>query len=164
LVDSNEQNENPGEEELARSRAAELESLVAERDREISLANIRISELEQTVANLEGEVAALNQSSLESEQKLAEASDALSQAIASYKARITESNPEIPAELIDGDTIEDVDSSLERARAIIQKIREGLEADIKMVRVPAGAPPRAPIDLSTLSPLEKIQYGIGGKR
>jgi uncharacterized coiled-coil protein SlyX len=164
LVDSSQQNENPDEEESAQSRVAELENLVTERDKEISLVNARITELEQTVANLEAEVAALNQSGLESERKLAEVGDALSQAIASYKARITESNPEIPTDLIAGDTIEAVDNSLESARFIIQKIREGLEADIKMIKVPAGAPPRAPIDLSALSPLEKIQYGIGGKR
>jgi chromosome segregation ATPase len=164
LVDSNEQNENPTGEELVQSRVAELESLLAHTEGELSLANTRGKELEQTVASLESEVATLKQSGLESEQKLAEASSALSRAVASYKARIVEANPEIPADLITGDTIEAIDDSLENARFLISKVREGLEAELKIIRIPAGAPPRAPIDLSGLSPREKIQYGIGGKR
>ena len=165
LVDSNEQNENPTGEESANSeaRVAELESLLAQKDEEVSQANARISELEQTVASLESEVTTLKQSLLESEQKLAETSDALTQAVSSYKARVIEANPEIPADLIVGDTIEAIDNSLESAKSLISKVREGLESEIKMVRIPAGAPPRVPIDLSALSPREKIQYGIGGK-
>ncbi len=164
MVDSNEQNENPTGEELAQTRVDELESLLAQKDEELSLANARITELEQTVASLESEGATLKQSSLESEQKMAEVGNALSQAIASYKALVIKSNPEVPADLIVGDTIEAIDNSLKNAKSIISKVREGLEAEIKMVKIPAGAPPRAPVDLSALSPREKIQYAIGGKR
>ncbi len=164
MVDNNEPNENPGAEELAPSRVAELEKLVMDKGEELSLANTRITELEQTAANLESELATLKQSRLESEQKLAEASSALHQAISSYKAQIVESNPVVPPELITGDTIEAIDNSLKSARELITKVRGELETEIKMVRIPAGAPPRAPLDLSALSPREKIEYGIGGKR
>ena len=164
MPDNNEQNENPTGEELAQSRVVELERLVAERDEALNLVKARTTEMEQTVASLEGEVADLKQSSLDTEQKLTEVSDAWCQAVSSYKALALKSNPELPADLIGGDTIEDVDSSLENARSLISKVREALEAEIKMVRIPAGAPPRAPIDLSALSPREKIEYGIGGKR
>ena len=164
LPEDNEQNENPVGEELAQSRVAELESLLAQKEEEFSLANARFTELEQTVASLEGEVATLKQSNLESDQKLTEVSSALSQAVASYKARVIESSPEIPIDLIAGETIEAIDNSLENAKSLISKVREGLEAQIKLVKIPAGAPPRAPIDLSVLSPREKIQYAIGGKR
>jgi hypothetical protein len=162
LVDSNEQNENPVAEDLDQSRLAELESLLAEKEEELGLANARFTGLEQTAASLESEVATLKESTLESEHKLAEASNALSQAVSSYRARVIESSPEIPDDLIAGETIEAIDSSLENARSLINKVREGLEAQIKLVKIPAGAPPRAPIDLSVLSPREKIQYGIGG--
>ncbi len=164
MVDSNKQNENPTGEELAQTRVAELENLLAQKDQEISQANARITELEQTIASLESEVATLKQSIAESNQKLAEASQALSQAISSYKALIVESNPVVPPELITGDTIEAIDNSFKSARELISKVRGELETEIKMVKIPAGAPPRATVDLSSLSPREKIQYGIGGKR
>jgi chromosome segregation ATPase len=164
LPDSNEPNENPTGEELTQARTSELERLVAEKDEELRLANARISELEQMVASLEGEVATLGQSSLESEQRLAEASSALSQAVASYKALVVETNPAVPPELVTGDTIEAINNSLKAAEELVNKVRGELEAEIKMVKIPAGAPQRVPVDLSALSSREKIQYGIGGKR
>jgi len=162
LVDNNEPNETPAEAEPAPDRTAELERLLAEKDAAVSQAQVRISELGRLVADLEAEVADLRQSGLASEQKLTEVSRLLSQAIASYKALVIESNPEVPAELIEGDTIEAIESSLKSAKSLISKVREGLEAEIRMVRIPAGAPPRAPVDFSALSPREKIQHGIGG--
>ena len=65
MSDNNEQNENPTGEELAQTRVAELESLLAQKDEEVSLANARITELEQTIASLESEVTTLKQSLLE---------------------------------------------------------------------------------------------------
>ncbi len=112
MADSNEEKENPGGEEQARSRLAELEELAAEREQEVSRAKSRIGELEQLIARREEEVATLQQSSLESEQKLAEAGSALSRAVASYRARVIEANPEMPDDLIAGETIEAIDSSL----------------------------------------------------
>ena len=164
MADDSEQNEIPAGEELAQTRIAELERLAAEKDKELSLANARIAELEQTVASLESEVGALKQSNLESDQKLAEVSNALSQAISSYKARVTESHPEIPVDLMTGDTIETIDNSLENTKALIGRVRQGLETEMAATKVPAGAPQRTPTDLSVLSPREKIQYAIGGKR
>ncbi len=155
-------NHNPPEEELVPNREAELEGLLAQKDEELKFADARVTELEQTAASLKSEVTTLKESILQSDQKLAEVTDALSQAVASYKARVIESNPEVPVDLIAGESIEAVDKSLENARAIISKVREGLEAEIKMARIPAGAPLRAPLDLSALSPREKIQYAIGG--
>ncbi len=164
MPEDNVQNENPAGEEVVQNRVTDLERLVAEKDEGLSLANARITELEQTVASLESGVATLKEAGVESEQKLTEASNTLSQAVSSYKALAMKSNPEVPVDLITGDTIEAIDSSLENAKSLVNKVREGLEAQIKMVKIPAGAPPRAPIDLSALSPREKIEYGIGGKR
>ena len=67
-------------------------------------------------------------------------------------------------ELITGDTVEAINQSLENARALISRVRQVLEEEVAKTRVPSGAPQRAPPDLSALSPREKIQYAIGGKR
>ncbi|MDO8569064.1 MAG: hypothetical protein Q7R57_10195, partial [Dehalococcoidales bacterium] len=88
----------------------------------------------------------------------------LSQAVAGYKSLVIQSNPGMLPELINGNTVDEVDESLKNARAIIDRVRQELEAEASRTRVPAGAPQRSPFDLSTLSPREKIQYAIGGKK
>ena len=140
----------PGQSEATQARVTELESLLAEKDEELSSANTRITELEQALAELE--------------KKLTDTGNALSQAIASYKTLVIKSNPGVIEELITGDNIEEIDASLEKAKTLIVMVRKGLEEEVAATRVPAGAPQRTPLDLSVLSPREKIQYAIGGKK
>ena len=135
-LNQTEDQNSPGGEELAESRVIELEALVTRKDEELTQANSRVSELEQVVAK----------------------------AVASYKAMVTQSNSEVPEELISGDTIDSVNESLMKAKTLIGKVKQGLEAEITSSKVPAGAPLRTPPDLSALSPREKIQYAIGGKK
>jgi len=159
LPDNNEQNsvESAPEEELGqtRTRIAELEGLLAQKDS-------RISELEQLVADRDDQIAALKQSVAELEQKLTDFNNALTQAISSYRALVVKTNPAVPDELIAGDTIEEIDKSLANAQTVIDRVRQELEAEIAAAKVPAGAPQRTPVDLSALSPREKIQHAIGG--
>ena len=164
MPDSNEQKENLTEEEMAQSRITELEASLAQKEGELSRADARIAELEQMVAELEGKVATINESLAESEQKLAEAESALSLAVASYRAMVVQANPEVLEELVTGDTIESINESLSKAKTLVSKVKQGLEAEISSAKVPAGAPPRILPDLSALSPREKIQYAIGGKK
>ena len=159
-------NESPPEvEEAGQSgdRVSELEGLVAQKDEELTKANARIIELEQTVANLDSEVATLKQAVAESGEKLTAINHSLVEAVASYKALVAQFNPEVLEELITGDTIEAINESLEKAKTLIGRVRQGLEAEITAGKVPAGAPIRTPPDLSALSPREKINYAIGGK-
>jgi len=159
-------NQDPPEvEELGQNgdRVAELEGLVAQKDEELAKANARIIELEQTVANLDSEVATLKQAAAESEEKLTTINHSLAEAVASYKALVAQLNPEVLEELITGDTIEAINESLEKAKTLVSRVRQGLEAGITAGKVPAGAPIRTPPDLSALSPREKINYAIGGK-
>ncbi|MBM4432382.1 MAG: hypothetical protein FJ025_00060 [Chloroflexi bacterium] len=139
-----------GQSEAFQARVAELESLLAQKDEKIGLAESKIAELEKALAD--------------SEKKLNNTSNALSQAIANYKVMVIRSNPGIIEELIVGNSIEEINSSLEKAKTIIIKVRKDVEEEIASSRVPAGAPQRTSTDLSALSPREKIQYAIGGKK
>lgn len=136
---------NPEREELVtvRAKIAELEGQLAEKDAALSQASDRLAEMEATTAKTEAR---------------------LTRAIASYRTLVTKAHPEVPEELLSGETIEDIDASLEKARSLVSRVREGLEAQAMSSRVPPGAPPRTALDLSSLSPREKIQYGIGGKK
>ncbi|MEE8194442.1 MAG: hypothetical protein V3T73_02945 [Dehalococcoidales bacterium] len=158
------QNPNPPEElKRLKDRLAELEGLVTEKDDELASRNRQISKLEQAIADRDGEIASLKQSVAESDEHIKRLSDSLSQAVASYKALITSAHPQVSEELIAGDTIEAIDDSLGKAKNLVSKVRQGLEAEVMQARVPAGAPVRTPPDFSALSSREKIQYAIGGK-
>jgi len=124
----------------------ELKSLVRDKDRALAKANARISELEQVL--------------VESEEKLKTTNDSLAEAIVSYKKLVIENSPEVPEELIGGESVPAVNQSLEQARSLVSRVKQGLEAEIQATRVPAGAPQRTSPDLSALSPREKIQYGV----
>jgi len=153
-----------GQSEASRERIAELENLIAQKDQELASRDTRISELEQAVAGLESEIAALKQAVAESDDNLNKLNESLNQAVASYKALVIQSNPDVPEELVTGDSIEAITDSLASAKELVTKIRKGMEAEISLARVPIGAPERTAPDLSALSPREKIQYAIGGKQ
>lgn len=140
----------PDGDESGEGKLTELEGLLAQKDEELAKANDRIAELEQAV--------------VESEAKLTTTSDSLAEAVAGYRALVVESHPEVLEELISGDTVGSINESLSKAKALVGKVRQGLEAEITLARVPAGAPERSSPDLSALSPREKIQYALGGKQ
>ena len=145
----------------------ELERLKQEKEaltRELESRNATITELEQVVASKDSEIVILKQAVAESDRKLAELNESLAQAVASYRAMVAEANPEVPDELITGDTIDAINESLENARALIDRVKQGIAAEVSKTKIPVGAPQRTPLDLSVLSPREKIQYAIGGKR
>lgn len=160
--------------EKKKALTAELETLCGELarlkpekealGRELESKNATIAQLEQALASRDSEITTLKQTMVESEQKLADINRTLAQAIASYKSLVVAANPEIPPELIIGETIEAVNESLASARTLIDKVKQGIEAETLKLRVPAGAPQRALPDLSVLSPREKIQYAIGGNQ
>jgi uncharacterized coiled-coil protein SlyX len=130
--------------------------------RELKSRDAAIIRLEQKLASKDSEIAALKQALDEAERKLADLSNALSQAVASYKALVVQANPGVLAELITGNTIEEVNESLKNAQALIERVRQEMETEASKTRIPAGSPQRAPLDLSALSPREKIKYAIGG--
>ena len=129
---------------------------------ELKAKGAAIIRLEQALAGKDSEIASLKQALDEAERKLAELSQALAQAVASYRAMVIQANPGVLAELITGDTVEEVNESLKNAQALVERVRQEMEAEASKTRIPAGAPQRVPLDLSALSPREKIQYAIGG--
>ena len=134
----------PGGEEP--DRLPELEGLLARKDEELAEAGQRIAALEQAAA--------------ESETRLAAVSCSLAEAVEGYRALLVKAHPEVLEELITGDSIESINESLAKARALVSRVKEGLEAEITLARFPVGTPERSSPDLSALSPREKIQYAL----
>jgi len=143
---------------------AEVEQAKLEKERELKLAQDKIAGLEKTLAEKEGEISALKQAAEISAEEKKRIEDTLAQAVLSYRSLVIQANPQIPAELLSGDSVEAIDSALARAKELVSKVKQGLEAESLKIRIPAGAPARMPPDTGALSAREKIQYAIGGNR
>ena len=124
----------------------------------------RVAELESILAQRDSELAALKKSAQGFEEKLAATGTALTEAVAGYRALVLQTNPGIAEELVVGESIAAVNESLAKAKNLLGKVRKSVEKEISRTRVPIGAPGRQAPDLSALTPREKINYGIGGKR
>jgi chromosome segregation ATPase len=130
--------------------------------RELESRESTINRLEQTLANMESEITSLTQAMDSAKQANDELGQVLARAVAAYKEMVVQSNPGLLPEMISGDTIEEIDESVKKARAVMERVRQEIEAEAARTKVPAGAPPRSPLDLSGLSAREKIQYAIRG--
>jgi len=129
----------------------------AEKDARIAALEAALSEAKQSAESLRAEGVAIS-------SELASVKQAKDQAIAKYLAMAKALNPGIMENMIAGETIEEIDASVEKAKAIVGSVRKSLEAEAAAVKVPAGAPSRGGISLEGLSPREKIAAGITSLR
>jgi len=127
-----------------------------------------VDPLEGRIAELEGELAQLQQSMAIREEEVkgevATLEEKLSSAAGRYRALILAGAPEVPEELVKGETPDEVEASFAAAREMVEKVRRQLEAKAQAERVPAGAPARTPPDLGALSPSEKIAYALATRQ
>jgi len=147
------------------ANGSEIDSLKLENEtlaRELKSRDDAITELEQALTGKDSEVTAMKQALDDATLKLKDMGEALPKAVAAYKEIVAQANPGILAEMINGDTIEGINESLKNARALVERVRQEVGAEAARVRVPAGAPQRTPLDLSALSPREKIKYAMEG--
>jgi vacuolar-type H+-ATPase subunit I/STV1 len=116
----------------------------------------RIAELSQVLTLSETKGKELESTTTE----LSQLKEAHAQAIARYLDAVRLANPTIPRDIIAGQTIEEIEASVEKALSIANAVKASLEAQAKEARVPAGAPARGEISLEGLTPREKIAAGI----
>lgn len=82
------------------------------------------------------------------------------EAASSYRELMLRLEPGLPAELVGGDTVDEIDASITAARAITASVRARIAEQSEGARVPAGAPSRGAPDLSAMTPAQKIAYGL----
>ena len=128
------------------ARAAQLEAQEAELRHELAQANHEAEAREQELAGLRSQTETLREQTKSSAER--------------YRELVLQQAPELPAELVTGETVEEIDVALERARETVSKVRGHLESQAQAGRVPVGAPARSGPDLSALSPEEKIRFGL----
>ena len=71
-----------------------------------------------------------------------------------------EREPELPADIVAGDTVASLDASIATARQTVAQVRQHLDQQAQALRIPAGAPVRTGPDTSALSPAERIRLGL----
>lgn len=125
-----------------------------------------LTERDERVASLEEQVITLERE--------------LSTTVSRYRLALLDTAPEVPGDLVSGTTAEELESSLAKAKGVVEQVRnrllEGMESELSLHSeesmsqgrnpsespgIPAGAPPRTPNDASTdLTAREKITLGL----
>ena len=144
----------------AQSELEELRATVADRE-------ARATHVEEELAQLRaefGEAREERQAVDEEVAGLQEQAEALraevKRSAERYREVALEQLPELPQELVTGETVAEVDAALQRARETVSKVRGHLESQAQAGRVPVGSPPRSGPDLSGMSAEEKIRFGL----
>ena len=152
----------------------ELEEQLAAAQTEIERLQATVADREARAAHMESQLTGLRQELSQArdeaqsrEQELAgltertQAMEAQVRGAAErYRELALERSPELPQELVAGETVEEIDQAIERARETVAKVRGHLESQAQAGRVPVGAPIRSGPDLSGLSAAEKIKQGL----
>ncbi len=141
-------------------RIAELEAGLSDREQVVVRLNGTLEQRDARIAELESAVSGMERAAAEREQQVDGMRAQLSQALDAYRASMLEAEPGLPADLVSGDTIEELQASHARARQIVEHVRGRLEERALMERTPSGAPARSGVDVSALSPEEKIRLGL----
>ena len=77
-----------------------------------------------------------------------------------YREAVLAHEPQLPADLVGGETVDAIDESVLRARQTVEQVRQHMEQQAQAQRVPTGAPVRTGVDVSGLSSAEKIRLGL----
>ena len=139
--------------EEEKTAKATLEETLAGKD-------TKIAELEAQVTEFTTQLEAKAQEAQASAADLATVKEAKDVAVAKYLNMAKALNPNIPEGILSGETIEEIDASVEKGKAIVEAVKKAMEAEAATARVPAGAPTRGGIPTEGMSPREKIAAGI----
>jgi len=142
---------------------ATIKAELQEEKKTIAAANAMILEKDTAIADLQKKLSDSIKGREAATTELTQVKEAHTKAVTKYLGAVKLANPTIPGDVITGATIEEIDSSIQKATVIATAVKANLEAQAKEARVPAGAPIRAGTSVEGLSPREKIAAGIQQK-
>jgi len=127
------------------STPEELEAMKAQLDEEQKAK----ATLEEAMAQKDARLAELETALSEAKQggeasaaELASAKEARDQAVSKYLGMAKASNPQVPGDMISGETIEEIDASVDKGKGLVSAVKKTLESEAAAAKVPAGAPTR----------------------
>ncbi len=142
-----------GEMERLQAGAADAEARATQQRQHVVELQSRLSTVEEELAETARERDRLAAEAVDLQRQLTEAATR-------YRLARLAVAPEVPEELVRGDSLDEIDAQFEAAQRIVGEMRGRLEAQAQQGRVPMGAPPRREADLSGLSSQEKIRLGL----
>jgi len=142
---------------------ATIKAELQEEKKTIAAANAMILEKDTAIADLQKKLSDSIKGREAATTELTQVKEDHTHAVAKYLGAVRHANPAIPAEAIEGATIDEIETSLFKSLTIAESVRKSIEAQAKEARVPAGAPIRAGTSVEGLSPREKIAAGIQQK-
>ena len=101
-----------------------------------------MAEKDAKLAELETALSEAKQGSEASTAELASAKEARNQAVSKYLGMAKASNPQVPQDMISGETIAEIDASVEKGKGLVASVKKTLESETAAAKVPAGAPTR----------------------
>lgn len=123
-----------------------------------------------TIEAMQTELAARDERAASLEEQVITLERELSTTVSRYRLALLDTAPEVPGDLVSGATAEELESSLAKAKSVVEQVRtrllEGMESAGQDTEqpgpgIPAGAPPRTLNDTSSdLTAREKITLGL----
>lgn len=150
------------EEQLTEAQA-ELESLrelAADREARAAHLESQLGEARAEAVRAEQDAQARGEALAGANERVATLESRVRAAAERYRALALERAPELPEELVAGESVEEIEAALAQARETVAKVRGHIESEAQAGRVPVGAPARSAPDLSGLSAEEKIRRGL----
>jgi DNA repair exonuclease SbcCD ATPase subunit len=138
------------------ARALHLDELNAQIREQVSAAQADLVARQEELEALNGQLSAVQAENQDLHARLQAAAG-------KYRQVLLAAAPEVPEELVTGESIEELEGSIEQARQTVLQVRERLESQAQAGRVPTGSPPRAAPDFSALTSAEKIRIGLSQK-
>ena len=135
------------------TKAVARETESAELRGGLTAARQETAEREALVADQAAQIEALQASAADAEARA-------SGGARRYREMVLAAEPDLPPDLVCGDSVDAVDESLARARQTVAQVRQRLEQQAQALRIPPGAPARSGPDLASLSATEKIRLGL----
>ncbi len=123
-----------------------------------------------TIETMQTELAARDERVSALEEQVITLERELSTTVSRYRLALLDTAPEVPGDLVSGATAEELESSLAKAKGVVEQVRtrllEGMESTSQDTEqpgpgIPAGAPQRTLNDASAdLTTREKITLGL----
>jgi len=101
-----------------------------------------MAEKDAKLAELEAALSEAKQGSEASATELAAVKEARDEAVSKYLGMAKASNPQVPQDIISGETIAEIDASVEKGKGLVSAVKKTLESESAAAKVPAGAPTR----------------------
>jgi DNA repair exonuclease SbcCD ATPase subunit len=144
----------------AQNDIEQLQTQLADAEAREVTRTAEVAELRRQIATQEESMAAQTVELEDLRAAVGEAQTATREAVQRVRQSILEREPDLPQELVIGESVADLDAAVSQARQTVAQVRQHLEQQAHSQRVPAGAPVRGAPDVSDMTAGEKIRAGL----